>query len=398
MAKSSTETKAVVKDKPTVYSVLQSFLVLLFVGITCLGVVALTAVRWTESQVLTTENWVTYITPLPKNPEVSEALSTFVVSKVFDSGDVQNRVTEVLPPRAEFLAPPLTNQLENITKNTTTNVIQSDAFQNIWVTANRTAHQRMLERARNEPTSENNQRFQLDLSNMGPVLREGLGRVAEALPERPSGDIVINADLQARSQRLHQYIRTVDFLQAVLPFLLVASGLGALAFARDRRRVLLAGSVLVFVLSLLQLIGVKALRPAILGAIQNSTYRPAVGELYDSFVASFNSSVTAVLILAIVVWLVMILAGAGTLGIYTRRFIRLNQFQQTSPYELWRKLRLWIADNRHYLWATIAVLTLLYGAFILEFSWQTAFTTTCVTLASLALVQILASPPYLTRT
>ena len=377
-------------------SILRSFLIGLLAAATVLGLALFTSVRWTEKQILTTDNWLAFVSPLPKDPEVNQALSTFIAGKVFDNGEVQARVTEALPPRAGFLATPLTEQLQTITMRTTQRVIGSDGFQTIWTAANRAAHERMLERARNTDQTEgqSNERFQLDLSSVGPVLRQALGRAAEALPER-SEQLTVNTDLQARRDKLGQYIRTLDFLQDVMPFLLVASGAGALALAHDRRRVLLISSVLVFVLSLLQLIGVKALRPAILDKIEDSQYRPAIGGLYDSLLASFNSMVYVTLVLATLVWLAMVLAGPGSLGSRLRRFIHMNEIQETQPYHLWRKLRLWIADQKLYLWAVVAILALFYLAFVAEIDWRIMLNTIFATLGGIAILQILASPSYL---
>lgn len=396
MPKTSNKGKSTTRNESKVGSVLRTVLVVILVGLTSLSVVVWTAVRWTESRVLSTDNWVAYITPLPKNPEVSQALSGFIVSKVFDATNAQKKIQEVLPPRAAFLVPPLTEQIEGITIRTTKNIIISDAFQNIWVTANRLAHQRMLERARGDSGDSTNQWFNLDLSRVGPVLREKMGDAAAALPQKGSGDIVISADLQAKRDTLRRYILGVDFLQAVLPFLVVACVFGALAVARDRRRVMLAVSVLVFVVSLLQLIGIKSLRPTIIGKVQNFTYRPAVGELYDSFVASFNSAVYIVLLVAFIIWLVMMLAGPGTIGVTIRQYLRLDQAKKNRYYEYWKKLRLWISQQKVFIWAGIALVALMYGAFGMEFSWQELLNVGLIALTAIAFVQILASPSYLT--
>lgn len=391
-----TRAKAAVTNTARPGSMPRSFLIALLVTITALGIATLTSIRWTENQVLTTDNWLAYVSPLPENPEVNRALSSFVVGKIFTNQEVNARVAEALPPRAGFLADPLTEQLRSITARATEQVLGSDGFQSVWVTANRVAHERVLARARGEQTlsEQANERFQLNLSEARPAVQKVLGRTAEVLPAR-SEPIEVSADLQARGQRLGQYIRTVDFLNKVLPFLLVATGIGALALARDRRRTLLIGSAAVFVLALLQLIGVKALRPVIFNKIQNLEYRPAVGILYDTLLASFNSLVYGVLIAAGLVWLAMFLAGPAEVGNRLRRFVRMNELQRTSVYDAWRNLRLWIADQKYYLWAVVGIAVLFYLAFVTAIDWQVMSKTILVALAGVGLLQVLATPPYL---
>jgi hypothetical protein len=86
---------------------LRAGIVMLFAVVSCLALSAYVVVHWTERQILTTDNWVALVSPLPKEPVVSTALGSFIGSKVFDSAAVEGKVTDALPPKAEFLAGPI---------------------------------------------------------------------------------------------------------------------------------------------------------------------------------------------------------------------------------------------------------------------------------------------------
>jgi hypothetical protein len=387
--------KADATVEPRSGSIIRNILIGLLVAFCALGVVMFTMVRWTEKQVLNTDNWVTFISPIPKDPAVTQALSSFIVAKVFDPAAVEQRVADALPPRAGFLAGPMTEQLEQLTRRTTERLVGSDAFQSIWIAANRAAHSRMIDRARGiepEGITIGNEKFNVDLTSVRVALQERLGRSASAL-EPSEQRIEIAADLQARRERLSAYVRTVDYLQATLPFIIIACLLGAMALARDRRKALMVVGILVTVLSLLQLIGVKALRPVVLDKLQDQSNRPAVENIYNTLLSSFNSQVYIAFYLGILVTLICILAGPNPLGMAIRRFIRVDSIRKSNIYGGWRNFRAWIAANKFYIWAATSFLALIYLAFVVEINWRTATNTLLVAVILVAFVQLLSLRP-----
>ena len=112
---------AIAKDRPTnqptgnhrTRSFFHGFFMVLFIAVTCLALGAYSIVRWSEHQVLTTDNWVAFVSPLPKQPVVYTALGSYVSAQVFQAASVQQEIANALPPRAAFLASPLTDQLRN---------------------------------------------------------------------------------------------------------------------------------------------------------------------------------------------------------------------------------------------------------------------------------------------
>jgi hypothetical protein len=99
---------------------------------------------WAARTTLNTDRWVATVEPLPANPDVANAVSIYLTDEVFRTLDVRQRVADVLPPQAAFVAVPLTDSVRDYVQGTVDDVIQSPEFQQLWITLQRRAHERIL--------------------------------------------------------------------------------------------------------------------------------------------------------------------------------------------------------------------------------------------------------------
>lgn len=188
----------------------------------CLSFSSYVVVRWVERQILTTDNWITLVSPLPKQPVVSTALGNYIGDQIFDEQTVEQKIRDVLP-RGDFLAPPLASQLHSLATKAAQNVVASDAFQTVWTGANRAAMDRLLavSRGQTPPLQQRiNERFNINVSGSLSTVRSALGKAADAFPAlQPAADksVQVSADLQARPRRIYQVIQKTDTLYTVLP-------------------------------------------------------------------------------------------------------------------------------------------------------------------------------------
>ncbi len=114
------------------------------VAVTAFMVAASVVGLWAARTALDTDRWVATVAPLPRNPQVAAAVSQYATTQVFEVVDVEQRLRAVLPPRADFIAGPLTGQMRDVVRKTVNSVLLSDRFQPVWVEVNRRAHQRAL--------------------------------------------------------------------------------------------------------------------------------------------------------------------------------------------------------------------------------------------------------------
>ena len=108
-----------------------------------LGLVLLAAGNlafWARFTILNTNGWVAAVGPLSKDPTVSSILSQYVVSELFAEVDVEQSLAEALPPKLQVFSAPLALGVEQFADDTVSKLIQSDAFNTVWVGVNRAGH------------------------------------------------------------------------------------------------------------------------------------------------------------------------------------------------------------------------------------------------------------------
>ncbi len=379
---------------------LRSALVGVLVGIGCLSLVAYIAVHWTERQVLTPNNWVEMVAPLPQNPVVASALSNYAVNQLYSSVDVPKVIADALPPKAAFLATPLSNQLKALAISTGEKVVTSDQFNQVWVTANRTVVTGLVNVGRSTPSQPpagttikvGQVSLNFNISDLQKLVTERLGTSGNGVFDNLSQKLSsIQVGLKSTATQLRNYFSYIDFANAILPYLTVAALFAAIAIAVRRRLVILGASVTIMVLTLLQLIGLHSLRPAILNNVQNASYRPAVSVIYDTIVHSFNVMVVAVLIIAAVVYVGLILmTGPGRVAKMVKSWALWDKLSNSVVGRYTRQGRLLIGEYHRQLWGLGALFSLVVLAFWVKVDSTTITQVVLGYIFFVSLIQLLA--------
>ncbi len=118
-------------------------LVLLFL-LTCLAILTSSVTVWVHQTVLNTDRWVSLVGPVAANPAVQAAMSEQIASQVIIALDVQQKLVNVLPPKAGFAAGPITQALQDQIQQRLAKRMASPEFQQAWITANRVAHAQIV--------------------------------------------------------------------------------------------------------------------------------------------------------------------------------------------------------------------------------------------------------------
>jgi hypothetical protein len=388
------------QDNHAAPHILRTVLIGVLVGLGCILFAAYTFVRWTERQVLTTDNWVTFVTPLPKQPEVSSALGNYITSQVFANVPVEQKVADALPAKAAFLASPLTDQLHSALNKATVRVVSSDGFQTIWSGAHRAAMNRLLATARGQTPplqARIKEKFNINLSGAKDQLGSKAGSISNVFPSLKTGNaqpLALSADLQLKRERLHQFVRLVDFLAKILPLLVLTLFLGALALAYRRRITLMIISIAMIALWLLELIGLKIAHTHVLDQVKNKSYEPAISFIYNSLVASLQHIVYTGLVLAFIIIVFCLVAGKASWARSLRGMLHTDKLHETRPLRWWREARYWVRQHEYYIWLVSGLLVLVYLAFNAAVNWQTAINSLLIALSFIALIHIVATPRH----
>jgi hypothetical protein len=101
-------------------------------------------VTWAHRVVLTTSGFEKTVVPIGTDPAVTSAAAVAITNQIFTSLNPQQIVANALPPKAAFLAGPVTNAAKGYVQDAVTKSLQSSQFQVLWKQAVDFAHAQLL--------------------------------------------------------------------------------------------------------------------------------------------------------------------------------------------------------------------------------------------------------------
>ncbi len=319
--------------------------------IALVAVVGVTSVvgLWGARTTLNTDRWVAAVGPLPEDPDVNKAVSTYLAAEIFDQLDVQQRLSEALPPRATFLAAPVTGAVHDYVRESISKLLATDQFESIWKATNRLAHERIV--ALLEKRSKNVQVSGDTVSlNLLPMVNNVLNSLEAELPslfgkkldlptlksgELPPGlheriENALGVQLPEDFAQIRLYDRSelgqlqeavLLFKRALVGLLIAVPVLLALALwaAPDRRRTLLQlGLWLVVAVTVLTTV-LRAVRNQLLDQMPEGVYRDGLQAALWTVFTTLRDRGDQLLWLGVGIAVLMYLIGPGRLPVALRR-------------------------------------------------------------------------------
>lgn len=101
-------------------------------------------VTWAHHVVLTNRGFEKTVVPIGTDPAVTSAVAVTITDQIFASLNPQQIITNALPPKASFLAGPITNAAKGYVQDGVTKTLQSTQFQALWKQAVDFAHEQLL--------------------------------------------------------------------------------------------------------------------------------------------------------------------------------------------------------------------------------------------------------------
>ena len=210
---------------------------ILIVLATIIGIVSVFAL-WTKRQVLETDTWTDTSEELIQDEDIQSALSTFIVSAIYDNVDVEGELAGRLPPQLAPLAGPVAGALRGAADDVTKKALEQPKVQELWVEANRVAQSRLIAliEDKGEFTSNTDGVVTLDVKALLEAVTAQLGlgaKLVEKLPAEASSIEVMRADELDAAQKGVSLLKTLAWFLTVLTLVIYAV---AIAIAGDRRR------------------------------------------------------------------------------------------------------------------------------------------------------------------
>ncbi|MEI7858527.1 MAG: hypothetical protein WCI26_01740 [Acidimicrobiales bacterium] len=286
------------------------------VVVACLLAVTSVLVVYTRNELLNTNTFVASLAPLAKDKAVQTAVATKVSNSLVAKTDLNQKVKDALPPRAGFLATPITSAVKTATYDITLKLVQSSRFQKLWDKAVRNSHVQLDNLLLGKQTgalSSSNGQVTIDLTQVEAAAKKELTSrgitIFNKVPTYTGAPYVLFESKQLlQLQRLVKFLNSLAVVLPILTLLLLAA---AVVAAIDRRRGLVhAASGLAVTMALL-LIGANVGRNQYLNSLQPSQSKAAASVLIDTVDATLVDSIRTALIVSALVALVAFIVGIG---------------------------------------------------------------------------------------
>ena len=210
--------------------------IVLIVLATVIGIVSVFAL-WAKRQLLETETWSTTSEELIQDADIQEAVSTFIVTAIYDNVDVEAELAGRLPPQLAPLAGPVSGALRGAADDVTLKALEQPRVQQLWVDANAAAQSKLIALLDDEGefVSTAGGVVTLDLTSVleSVTAQLGLPDVAAKLPPEASAIEVMRSDEFDAAQKGLNFLQAVGWILTALTLLLYAA---AILLAGDRRR------------------------------------------------------------------------------------------------------------------------------------------------------------------
>jgi hypothetical protein len=207
----------------------------------CLALVGSLLALWAQSQVLDTDTYVETVTPLAADPAIQKAVAdriTLLLTEQIQRDDVTRNSLAVVAGGGAITV------VNDFVGRIVTNIIDSDAFQDVWVSANEIAHRQAIEALTGDERDTiflQDGQLVLDLNPLiarvkGELQTAGVD-VADRIQIDPANAtfvLFVSTDIRDAQEAIKQ----LETLAIVLPIITISALAVCLLIARDRSRML----------------------------------------------------------------------------------------------------------------------------------------------------------------
>jgi hypothetical protein len=169
------------------------------VVLTVIALVAAVPGTWVRRTFVDQDRYVATVSTIAEDPAVQDYLARQITLQTFQALGVEDRIGSVLQdeaPRLAFLAGPITSAIEGFVQDEVGDLVASEQFQTLWVSANAFAHQAVIDVLEGGGDTVMVQDGVVTI-NLLPIVNEALTRVSEVASElvgRPITLPTITAD------------------------------------------------------------------------------------------------------------------------------------------------------------------------------------------------------------
>jgi hypothetical protein len=344
---------------------------------------------WTKNTLLDSDQYVSTVAPLARNQAVIDAAAADITDALVSKGDVERKVKDALPSKADFIAPAVATSLETVVNRLAVEVLSSQRFQTIWERANRRAHSQVVAVLTGNDGKAITTRNGEVAVNLGPVVtrvRKRLDSLGVDIFSGVNAKRVSPRFVLFKSEDLKQAQSATDLLQKLaiaLPVLTLLLFAAAIALSRHRRKTVLHAGLGIAVGMLVILTAFNIGRTVYLDAVSTATLsQPAAAAVYDQLLTFLRLTARTGFVLGIVIAVGAWLAGPSSAATRLRLMVRGGEDRQLAT----EGFAGWVARSR----TGIRIAIVAVGALILVL-WDHPKPVTVLAVMILALIAIAAT-------
>jgi len=297
----------------------RNIVAILLIGIACLLAPLSVVAVWARGEVTDTDRYVNTVAPLASDPAIQDAVTTNLTNLVFQYIDVQGLATQAfsalaekgsLPPalatQLQALAVPVANGVRSFAEDQISKLVQSSAFEQAWVEANRSAHQQLVAALSGKgggAISVQGNTVQLNLAVFLNTVKNTLVDKGFQLASRiPTVNATFTIFQSKDVSKVQSAYNLLDKLGYWLPFILIALAALGIYIAPNHRGAFIGAGIGVALAMLLAAILLQVVRRAYLDGVPQDVLPPAAAaSLYDTVIRYLREAIRAGFLVGLIV-------------------------------------------------------------------------------------------------
>ncbi len=313
---------------------------------------------WVRNTILNTDQYVDTMAPLVDNPDIQQGIANRVGTAIGESDTIETKVKDVLPDRAQRLAPVIMGGVQQAASAAALKIVQSDEFEKLWRGMNERAHTRVIALLQGKGTDTVSTKNGEITVSTEPIIDKVKSRIS-FLQNVDTSSLDTEVVL-FKSEDLRTAQGAVDLLNDLanyLPFITLALLAVAIALSGNRRRTVFRTALgIAFGMALLLVI-LNVARNIYLDALPTSVNPDSATAVYEQVLSFLRLSLRTALVVAILVAIGAWLAGPGKLATRIRNSVRGSR--TLDPGETASGLSTFVYEHRNALRAVVVGLGLL---------------------------------------
>jgi hypothetical protein len=314
---------------------------------------------WFGNTIVKQDRFVAATQPIIKDTEVQHAMALYTTNSIFSSIDVQKVTEQVLPPKADFLAPQLTAQLKSGTEKLLQTALAKPTLQQKWNDALTRQHERIIDFAtkyKGDGTISLNDVYNQLSATLSTTKLSFLAN--KKLPSKVGTITLVNATWLPT---FHKVVTKIDTWRLLTVLLFVLTLVAGVWLARNRRKALYIFSVFASISMLATLIAQRVVRETVAGKVDPQYaegVRHALQIFFHPFVLQTATIFVALLLIAFITWVSG--SSGGALALKNQIALLFSGKLHTKLFKEENTVVSWVQKNKRVLeWLSVGVVAAL---------------------------------------